>query len=370
MDVFERVREVNMTVGLTDDRVASARARLLEGIDASTAATRKRVSRRPMFIIAGAVAGVAAATATVMVVGQLTAPTPQVEAVPAPTVGPRQPGEMIPHPVPTTGGTVIAEPFPGTTPQAGQYLSIVRTTERLLYRDGRIMVFPWRHHGEYPPISGLLVRDRLETYAPADRAGEWVQRWGPNAERVQFFPEDQGPAGELAWDNLLPVMMSVNESTSVGGLPGDGDNPSGGDASYAVYPTEAQALLDFVRSRDRGFDQTDQQRQEAGVDEIVSVLRSNLAPAAVRQTLLQALALSGGAEIVSDADGVTTYRIRYQHIDRRTDTVSIDLATGWVPEYTVRWDRLPGPATDGDMVPTDVPDIRMSATVSIVDAIP
>ncbi|WP_341934082.1 hypothetical protein MRBLWO14_003207 [Microbacterium sp. LWO14-1.2] len=366
MDVFERVREVNTGVSLTDERIAGARVRLLEGIDTGVVTARKRASRRPMFLIAGAVAGVAAATATVVVVGQLTAPAPQVEAIPAPTVEPtRQPGEVLPHPAPT-GGTGITEPFPGTTPQAGQYLSVQNMTETLLYRDGQDV-----YQGDFPygPLtSALLVRGHSATYMPADRSGEWISVNGPDAERVRFFPEDQWPAGALAWDNILPVRPDVTESRDTRDVV-DGSPEPGSAAFYAQFPADPQSLLDQLRAKDRGHEQRDAERRDAAVQDIVTVLRVSDAPASVRQTFVAALALSG-AEVVSAANGITTYRMRYDHFGARTDTISISDATGWATEYTLRWDRVSGSSADGDVVPPTVPDIRMTYSVSIVDAVP
>ncbi|WP_156172668.1 hypothetical protein [Microbacterium sp. Ag1] len=55
-------------------------------------------------------------------------------------------------------------------------------------------------------------------------------------------------------------------------------------------------------------------------------------------------------------------------MDHRTDTVSINTATGWATEYTLRSDRID--TGQGDMVPPTVPDIRMTYSVSIVDSAP
>jgi hypothetical protein len=70
------------------------------------------------------------------------------------------------------------------------------------------------------------------------------------------------------------------------------------------------------------------------------------------------------------ADGtVVTYRLRVTAIDSpQTQWISIDTATGWVTQLSIRFDRTDDAA--GDMVPTDVPDIRKTFTVAIVDALP
>ncbi|WP_407360389.1 hypothetical protein [Microbacterium sp. LBN7] len=365
MDVFERVRDVNAGTGLTEDRIIGARIRLLQGIDDSRSAERKRLLKRPMFLIAGAVAGAAAVTAGVVVVSQLTAPSPHVEAIPAPTAGPREPGQTVPKPEPTSG-TTITEPYPGTTPQAGQYLHVGITSERLLYRDGR--VFVWPAHGDFPPISGLLVREYSQTYVPADRSGDWYFEWGPSSERVQFFPEDQGPAGELAWDNQVPVNPEVIGSWNTGGQPGDGDVQTGSTAWYAPYPRDPQALLDYLRAQAATYAESPEAVDDALIENLIFTIQSNIAPADVRAAFIGALELSGLAQKETTADGKTRYQVHRALFDARTETLTIDPATGWATEYTLRYDRTDGAA--GDMVPANIPDIRATYTVSIVNSVP
>ncbi len=83
MDVFERVREVGAGTDLTADQVAGARSRLLSGIDADTAAARKRLGRRPMLLIVGAAAAAAvrrtrssASPQPLLAIGDLTSSKP------------------------------------------------------------------------------------------------------------------------------------------------------------------------------------------------------------------------------------------------------------------------------------------------------
>lgn len=369
MDIFERVREVNAGTSLTEDRIIGARIRLLQGIDDSRVAERKRLTRRPLFLIASAMASVAAVTATVAVINQWTAPEPRVEAIPTPTVEPtRQPGETLPRPQPTAAPGV-AEPFPGTTPQAGQYLSIVTIDESLLYRGPEVSIYQWFHRPrQYPPISAALMRSTTRLYMPGDRSREWVSRYGPANERIGFYPEDQGPAGELAWDNMLPVQQEPQEWTYTGGVGGEEPPLTGSLESYAAYPQEPSALLQYFRDRAAGDPEQPDVEGSAALN-IAGVLESNYAPAVTRATFLEALALSPRVELLSTAGSIVTYQIRADGWQgARTTTLSIDTATGWATEYTVRFDRTDG--AEGDMAPTDVPDIRKTFTVSIVDALP
>jgi hypothetical protein len=254
------------------------------------------------------------------------------------------------------------EPFPGTTPQAGQYLHVQNVTEALLYRDGRVMVYRWAERGEFPPISALLVRDSLETYVPGDRSGEWIIRGGPRSQRVQFFPEDQGPAGELAWDNLLPADGQISETRS----PGGEAIRTRLDGWYSTLPTEPQALLDYLFTL-FASDSSPEQSAQNVVELLIAELRSNQAPAEIRATFLSALQATDIAQIVSTQDGITTYRMRLDSMGGHTDTLSIDDVTGWATEYTMRFDREDDAQ---DPAPSDIPDVRMTYTVSIVDSAP
>lgn len=367
MDVFGRVREVNAGTGLADDRISGARARLLQGIDDSRLAERKRLTRRPMFLIAGAVAGVAAVTAGVVIVNQPASPKQRVVAEPAQTVEPSAPAPTTPLPEPTTGA-VITEPFPGTTPQAGQYLRIESETEYVNYRDFQGSVFNWTSYQGAPPVSALLTRDRTQLYVPADRSGDWYNEQGPVAVRVQFFPADQSPGDESAWDVSMPVQPGVFGQWTTGGLGGDAQPLVGSTESYADLPRDPQALLDDVRARISGWTSTQQEADDALLEQLTFELLRNIAPADVREAYLGALALSGLVQTEASGTGAISYQFRRDQYSPRTETIFVDEATGWVMQHDVRYDRADGAA--GDMVPTTVPDIRTKNTVSIVDSAP
>ncbi|MGH3690664.1 MAG: hypothetical protein ACRDT7_10950, partial [Microbacterium sp.] len=243
MDVFERMREVNRGAGLNEERITAARARLLLGIDEGRTAQRKRITRRPMFVVAGAVAGVAAATAGVVALSQLNAPSPQVEAIPTASASPRPQITPTPDPI-ATSGPVVTEPYPGTTPQAGQYLRITATEDRLMYMGASEIVYEWSPWADpYPPISAVLTRSVTDLYVPQDRTGDWILREGPRNERLQYF-SDVGPGDHSAWDTLFPYLPGIAESRSTGGhLVGGGDGVHGGIDSYAAHPSDPQALL-------------------------------------------------------------------------------------------------------------------------------
>lgn len=370
MDVFERVREVNRGAGLNEERITAARARLLTGIDAGASAERKRITRRPMFVIAGAVAGVAAATAGVVVISQLNAPAPQVEAIPTATASPRP--QTTPTPEPSaTSGPVVTEPYPGTTPQQGQYLRIVTTDDALMYRGPGATVYQWNHRPyDFPPISAALMRTTSQLYVPADRTGDWISSEGPKNERLQFFSQDVSGGNQVAWDNMYPFFPQVQEWSSPGGaLVGGGDGLHGSLESYAGYPTDPQALLQLLRDQMLAAGYAADEVDEVVVQLLIEELTFNFAPPVVRAAFVGALALSDRTEVVATNGTVVTYRLRVTAVSvPQTQWISIDTATGWVTEHSSRFDRTAG--ADQDMVPSDVPDIRRTFTVSIVDALP
>lgn len=364
MDVFERVREVNRGAGLTEDRIAEARARLLAAIEGG--AERKRLTRRPMVVIVGAVAGVAAVTAGVVVVAQLSTPAPRVEAVPQETVRPTP--QAVPTPLPSpTSGTTVTEPFPGTTPQAGQYLRIESDIQRVNYRDSQGAVFAWPSYQGSSLVSALLTHDRWQLYMPADRSADWYNENGPFAERVQFFG-DPSSSEEAAWSVAMPVQPESNGWWSAGGLGGDMNPPRGSTESYAQLPRDPQALLDDLRVRISGWTSTPREVDDALIEGLTSELLLNIAPPDVRKAYLDALSLSGLVQTSGASTGTIRYEYRRDLYDPRTETITVDEATGWVMEHDVRFDRAGNAAAD--IVPASVPDIRTTFTVSIVDSAP
>ncbi|MDR2321327.1 MAG: hypothetical protein LBE60_06730 [Microbacterium sp.] len=363
MDVFERVREIEAGTELTSDQIAGARSRLLSGIEADKAAAHRRLGRRPALLIAGAVAAVAAVTTAVVVVNQ-DAPAPKIETAPSPTTVPSQPAGVIPPATPTVAsgaGTATTAPFPGTTPGPGQYLEISMTSEALLYRGPEGISYQWLFRTPAlggAPISALMVRDDSALFVPADRSADWVQEYGESSQRVRSFPEPQTPEDKTAWDNLIPVRADQPLVRAAGGeFPG-----RSAPTDFSVYPGDPKALLDVLRKQ---FEDAGQGRDERMVTFIVGVLRSNLAPAAVRKTFIEALGLSGLSAIDSVNGAVTTYGVDFTATGTRHETISIDAATGWATEYTVTVQR-----DDGGLVPAGVPDIRFTMTPRIVDAAP
>lgn len=367
MDVFERVREVNEGARLTEDRISGARSRLMDGIDASRTRKRKRLARRPMILIAGAVVGVGAVTTAVVAINQPMTPPPRTEAAPVVTPDPRQPRPVIPKPE-VTAGAVVAAPFPGTTPEAGQYLRIESAIEYLNYRTPEGAVSSWNSFQGAPIVSALVTRDRQRLFMPADRSDDWYSESGPFGERLEFFPGDQSAEERAVWDSLLPVRLDVQGYWTTGGLAGDALPMVGSTEYYAELPRDPQALLDSVRLRVSEWTATPAEADDALLELLTFDLLRNIAPADVRETYLAALRLSGLAQTDASTPGITTYEFRRELYNPRTETISVDQTTGWVKEHTVRYDRAEGAETD--MAPDGLTDIRTTSTVTIVNSGP
>ncbi len=361
MDVFERVREVNRGAGLTEEQRAGARARLLRGIDTGERPARGKSARRPAFVIAGALVGAAAVTAGVMVVGALTAPAPSVEAIPTGTPDPRPQGDSLPRPS-ATSGTGETEPFPGTTPQAGQYLAVDAVMDVLYFRNGQGGVFSSPLTGEQQVISAALMRAHIRNYVPGDRAGTWVTRFGPSMERIQLFGIDN-EVMRWTWDSLAPYSPDVTELSSIGGREHGDLPPVGGPGYYDALPRDPQALIDHWRAF---FSEAGASLDDSVLMEILSELKENIAPPDVRAAYLEALALTGRSTVDSTVGSVVKYRVQFSDIDARTETISVDMSTGWVVESTISYVR----GTGYDLVPVGVPDVHTTYDVAIVDAIP
>ncbi|SFR31920.1 hypothetical protein SAMN04488591_0116 [Microbacterium azadirachtae] len=371
MDVFERVRDVNTGVELTLEQMSKARSLLLTGIEERADVARKRSARRPLYLIAGGVVGVAAVTAAVLVVNHSAAPAPRVEAVRAPSASPvPSPATSTPEPTPSLGrgaGTSVVEPFPGTTPQAGQYLEITSTDESLVYRgqaDSEVQYSHWS--GEIPPVAAVLLRSVDRLYVPGDRTAEWVGRTGPVNERVRIYP-DGTPADPLI-GGMFPYREDVQGWTNPGGIGGEVQPLQGSLGWAAQYPNDPQALLQYLRDRASARGMVGEAGEQAVANDIIGVLLTNYAPAQTRATFIKALDLTGRAQISSTAGTLVTRSVHLTELydGPRTVAVTIDSATGWVVEYDERWDH----DGSGGVVPSEVPGVHRSFTVTIVDGLP
>ncbi|KQR38050.1 hypothetical protein [Microbacterium sp. Leaf159] len=367
MDVFERVRDVNAGLTLTEDRVSAARLRLLQGIDDSRNAERKRLARRPMFVIAGAVTGVAAVTAGVVVVGQMTAPSPQVEAIPtfAPT----------PPPSPSTGdpferATVasVLESAAGATVAGGaleaapgQYLRVEHQTTQLVLYQPTDQYTKW-DATRASATAAWTASGTYFTYIPGDRSQEWVTLFEPKTTIGQTFGAG---ADALATEWLGTTLQEQIIDRHAGGIDDGSDPQTGSDAYYAQIPRDPQQLLDWYRTFMIG-DVLDEDSQIASM--IIQELQRNAAPADLRAAMLLALRAMPNGKIVSVDGSLVTLEFSFtwtsDRFDSWTDTLTVDTSSGFVSASS----RTLG--SEGTLVPAAVPNFSVVTSISIVDDAP
>lgn len=365
MDKWQHVREINAGEQLADDRLAAARARVLARLDSPASSPRARKLQRPVWLVAGALVTAAAVTATVVVVAQHDDPTPEIEALPVVTPSPT-PITPTPTPSSTSGATAVQEPFPGTTPAPGQYLRNTCRTEMVNYRDGYIRVFNWPELAEYAPISAALMASNLVEFLPADPTQDRIMRWGPHNERLSAYgpwdPASGQPLGDVvAWDNLAPFDPEVVEESWP--APRSEDGPL-----WSNVPRDPAGLIEFYGRFGPEPTLTPEEINEQVQMSLVSVLNSNSAPADLRAGVLEALmTVTPAASQVVEAGAITFQFSFAQGYWPRSESATVDLATGWVRESAVRYDR--GDRADEDPVPSNIPDIWRTCSVEIVDGV-
>ncbi|MEV4738309.1 MULTISPECIES: hypothetical protein [unclassified Microbacterium] len=378
MDGFERVREVGTGESLTDERIAGARARLLEGIDSGMASARKRVSRRPMFLIAGAVAGVAAATATVMVVGQLTAPAPRVEAVPTresgTTPSPAPTSTPTAAPVPETaaqvlqGAAVAAESYRAPDLAPGQYLRQEWTREELsLFNDSVGTSEPGMGVLRTTATSAWTLRMSGTSYVPGDLTQSAYFETGP-AELGDLFGDTS--VAELQGRQQLDRsgLGAPRSSWTVLRPPLDVEGASDLAQFYSAMPLESGAMVEWLRSYLGGDTPAWVDAKVGWV--MIELLAQNVGPSHVRAAIYRALGTLPGSSVSDLQDGRRT--ITFDSAPEwgtgesiRRSTVTVDMATGMVTGTT-----FTSELGEGDVVRVDVPDFRTTYSETVVSTLP
>ncbi|MEV4775139.1 hypothetical protein [Microbacterium sp. LWH12-1.2] len=377
MDVLERVRDVNAGAEIAEEHYTRSRSLLLEGIDESISSARRRAARRPMFLIAGAVAGVAAATVGVVIVNQLTAVVPQVEANPVETADPRRPGGVLtpaPAPTPATPTEVLraaanaAASFAAPQLQPGQYLRREWTTEEIiLYSE--LGAGGWGMGGSHQTAtSAWQLRHGGVMYIPEDLSASWYAEG--TAIRVGDTYGDQVEADEQSRRDLatLPGERPLEPFTKFAPWDGVGEVETL-DVFFASMPRDPDELITWVQE----FAGTDQPGWADGKVGwfFIDMLSYNVGPADLRAAMYRALSLLPGSTVSDEVDGVRTITFDSQlALAEATEfasyrmTISIEMSTGTVLETSERAEAGIG------VVPTDVPDVRTRYTTSIVDSLP
>lgn len=381
MDVFERVREVNADTSLTEDRIIRARARLSEGITARLGGDRKRIRMSPLLLIAGSVTGVAAATAGVVVIGQLNSIAPQVDANPveAPDPSVRPPGDVLkptptPTPVRATAADVLqtaanaAAGFVGPQLEPGQFIRRESTAEEIILY-GQDGAGAWGMGGSHhTATSAWRLGSTSVVYVPEDLAAPWyfmssdhqvVDIFGNQqqaAEQSQRYLENYGGETPLeAFTRYAPWDGSGEMETL--------------DIFFARLPRDPHELIDWARA----FVGTD---VEGWVDGkmgwfFIDMLAYNVGPADLRAAMYRALSLLPGSTVSDEVNGVRTVTFDSElatgdstEPSLRRMTISIEMSTGAVLEVSDRAEAGIG------VVPADVPDFRVRHVTTVVDSLP
>ncbi|MFS0913010.1 hypothetical protein AB3M89_14610 [Microbacterium sp. 179-I 3D2 NHS] len=367
MDVFERVRDIGAGDGLTEDRIIGARIRLLQGIEGSRGAERARLTKKPVFLIAGAVAGVAAATAAAVVVGQLTSPAPRVEAVPtasptpAPSPSAGEPFERatVASVLESAAGATVAGGALEAAP--GQYLRVEHQTTQLVLYQPTGQYTQWDATRE-SATAAWVAPGTYVTYIPGDRSQEWVTVFEPKTTISQTF----GAEGDaLAAEWLAGTLKEQIVDRHAGGIDDGSDPQMGSDAYYAQIPRDPQQLLDWYRTLMIG-DVLDEDSQIASM--IIQELERNAAPADLRAAMLLALReMPNGRILGVDGSSVTlgfSFAWTSDLFDSWTETLTVDTSSGFVSASS----RTLG--SGGSLVPESVPNSSVVTSISIVDDAP
>lgn len=377
MDVLKRVRDVNAGADLTEDRYDRSRSFLVEGIEASIGSARKRAVRRPMFLIAGAVAGVAAATVGVVVVNQLTSVGPQIDANPVETTDPRSPVRTptpIPKPTPASPNQVLnsaANTVEGLgTPQLepGQYLRREWTSTELVL-SGESGSGSWGMGGSHQTATSAwqLLMDGV-TYIPADLSDTWYAEG--SAPRLGGFYGDLAEAYERSQLDAAIHMPGRPLEGFTKFAPWDGVGETETlDVFFASMPRDPQELVAWAQEF-AGADQPGWAEGKVGWF-FIDMLSYNIGPPDLRAAMYRALSLLPGSTVSDEVGGVRTVTFDTQlALSGTTEsaayriTISIEMSTGNVLEVSERAEAGIG------VVPSDVPDRWVRYSTSIVDSLP
>ncbi|GAA2916313.1 hypothetical protein JOD62_002638 [Microbacterium keratanolyticum] len=375
MELWQRTREFGRGTEVPEDDIAKARGKLVAQTQGAAAPSRARSPRRPVWIGAGTLAGAAAVTVGVLLIAQnQSVPTlPEAIASPTPVVTPK--------PVPTPTPTPTAEPAQSTSSilagaaqaslnvperQPGQYLKIVdERTSMVFYSDeyGVSDLGSSRMNAE----SAWAYVSQSERYVPADLMSEWAYVQGGGALLDVYFGADAQVRAEEFWDeasgSYSPGAVSYWAGGGfilIGSWPTDGGDGSRGRL-FQTMPTDPNEIMDWL--------------MEIGVDPhkrawlLTKLLAENVGSPAQRAGLYLALSTLPESQLVAYDDHratiVSTSKYGADHADpSQWDTVTIDRATGYVLEYSIR--RFSNPEFMSD----DLPDEHHVYSLSVVDSAP
>jgi len=363
MDVIEMVRMAAPHAEIDEALVASTRHRVMAEVRGGKKAKATRRRARG-FAWAGGVVGVGAAAAVAAVVATNLLPVdPETPGIP--------PGLV---PAPASASEVLERAAERTAsgdalvPGDGQYLRIDETMAFLEFSiadaaTGELMPMGNRENAE----AAFVTSRTTSLYVPADREDEWV--WdlrGPWSVGEQWGA-DSASAVQV-WERL---QQDGSDTPELWRLPGgrDSQNTESPDATldgrekFAEMPRDPQALLDWFRQ------QSGAEGAEADATAVwvmSSTLSSALAPADLRASIFQALALVDGMQVDDPEADLADFTFSASGDDwTRTLHFTLDTQRSLITELS---DTML-PAGDS-IVPDEIPNEQRSVQVSIVDTAP
>lgn len=378
MDVFEKVQQTRPEIEGAEENLAAARALLLMEIQEERAPARPRAARRPWFIAAGALGAAAAVTAGVLVLSNVTAPTPAptVEAIPTRVPGP----VLVPSPVPSPTATPMTGPeallgaansaagFAPPVLAPGQYLRRAWTEDLLWTYEpslDELGMSPGEGGSRATATSAWVIRRSGADYSPADLRTQWYREWGP-AEVTDIFGDEAEARTQLEivlqrygpGQSLVPEVPWLPESGAENFL-----------WYFDVMPRDPQAMVSWIHDY-LGADAQGWADGKVGWM-LIGLLSFNVGDPEMRAAMYRALSLLPGSTVSDEQDGKRTVTFDSHLASADSSqlslwryTLTIEMATGIVTEITNTADVGRG------MVPGDIPNSRTTYSMSVVDTLP
>lgn len=379
MDIIEKVRKTAPEIGGADENLISARARLLMEIESERRPVRPAQARRRQWVLVGSLVGATAAvTAAALVVVNITAPSTGVDAVPAPPpiVGQEQKPFPKPSSLPMSAGEALnaaADAAAGSAEvlvSPGQYLRREWVTEEVMFYDGSLHQLGTAGMGgsRATATSAWKMRFTGVQYIPQDLSSAWLGDASAPTVTALFGDEGEAEVQSQAYiaANSEPYELAPFEQLP----PWPGDDGVDTFASFfSSMPRDPQALITWIRSR-FGEDLEGWADGKLGWF-LIDLLSYNVGPPDARAAMLRALSSLPSATVSDAVEGIRTITFDSRLAVGGTSdffvrrmTISLDMNSGIVQEVTSTLEEGPG------VVPAEVPDLRVRASVSIVDRLP
>lgn len=320
MPLMERVREIGADEArITEENVRVARQALARETARSVGPVTAHRPRRRTWTGIGIGGLVAGAAVTAIVAGSVLAPVDAPNASAADVLNAAAEATLT--------ATVLA-------PAPGQYIRIQEVSTQTL---------GWRSDDSSPEggywdsrdsATTAVVRQSRSLYVPADRADDWVEDYGESTELLEIA----GPDAAQAEKGLSQLEFNVRVEVYPGGLQGitgvgaEGVDPddvnwfarNGLSCYYDEMPRDPRELVKWLD------DSSYEYLSACPPPRLSEPVDFNLAPADLRATMFQALALVDGARVERVEGDVTTIAFPEGGESNWMETVDIDTTQGLI----------------------------------------